>query len=244
MLNINCSLLHTCLYLLTFTIVLPLICFLSPLRHSVYYQLFTRLSVLLKPDRTSQLDNDLLNELFTKNSERLDVANRFLELQQPSFVRKNVSTFPVKYQGKSYVKGGADLAQQVPSLLEHTADNTAVTVSVVIISAGRDIVVSNGEKFSPRYLTQNVARFMALTSEQKHSDQVSYQLLVCSVGEHITAEELSVGRVVQAIRDPQLDSGFTFGPFHDRLAWRLVVSGCKIKKSCLVLTRWLSKDTI
>jgi len=231
MLNVNCSLLLICLYLLTFTIVLPLMCFLLPLNHSVYYQLFTRLTVLVKPDMTSQMDNDLLSELFTKNRERLDAANGFLELQQPSVVMENVSTLPVKYRAKSYIEDGVHVAQ-VPSWLQDVDTNDAVvTVNIVIISAGRDGVVSNGVKYAPHYLMQNVARFMALISEQKQSDRVSYQLLVCSVGEHFTAEEHSVGHLIRVVRDPQLDSGFTFGPFHDRLAWRLVLSGCRIKKN-------------
>jgi len=230
MLNINCSLLPICLYLLTFTIVLPLICFLLPLNHCVYYQLFTRLTVLVKPDVTAQVDNDLLSELFTKNSERLNAANSFLEWQQTSVVTQHVSTLPAKYRGKSYVEGSVHLAQ-VPSWSQDIDTNSAaVTVSVVIISAGRDSVVSGGQKFAPHYLTQNVARFMALINEQKHSNQVSYQLIVCSVGEHFTAEEHSVGHLIPVVRDPQLDSGFTFGPFHDRLAWRLVLSGCRIKQ--------------
>lgn len=224
MLNTNCSLLHICLYLLTFTIVLPLICFLLPLNHSVYYQLFTRLTVLVKPDMTSQMDNDLLSELFTKNRERLDAANSFLELQRPSVVMENVSTLPVKYRGKSYVEDGVHIAQMPSWLKDIDTSDAAVTVSIVIISAGRDSVVSNGVKYAPHYLMQNVARFMTLISEQKHSNGVSYQLLVCSVGEHFTAEEHSVARLIQVVRDPQLDSGFTFGPFHDRLAWRLVLS--------------------
>jgi len=232
MLNLSCSLpIH--LYLLTFTVILPLVCFLLPLQHSLYYQLFTKLTVLVKPDMTSQMDIDLLGELFTKNSERLDAADSFLELQQPSLVTKFFSSLPAEYRVKSHIEDGAHLGQQVPSRLEHVDTNTAVTVRVAIISAGRDGVVSSGKKFSPRYLTQNVARFMSLIGQQEHSDQVSYQLLVCSVGEHITAEEHTVGRVVQVVRDPHLDSGFTFGPFHDRLAWRSVVSGCKIKKTNL-----------
>jgi len=221
MLNTNRSLLPVCLYLLTFAVGLPLICLLLPLRHSVYYQLFTKLVVLVKPDATSQMDIDLLSELFTKNSERVDVAKSFLERQQSNFVIKNVSTVPVRYQ----VKDGANLARIMPSWLKSSTVDTkvAVTVSVVIVSAERDSVISSGQKFAPHYLTQNVARFMALLGEQRHSDHVLYQLLVCSVGEHLTAEEQSISRLVQLVRDPQLDSGFTFGPFHDRLAWRLGV---------------------
>ena len=196
----------------------------------MYYQLFTKLAVLMKPDRVSEMDNDLLGELFTKNSEQVDIANSFLELQQTS-VTRNVSTFPVKYRRKSYMH----LALQLPLRSEHIDTNAAVTVRVVIISAGRDSIVSNGQKFSPQYLTQNVARFMTMISEQKLYNQVSYHLLVCSVGKRVTAEEYSVGRVVQLIRDPQLDNGVTFGPFHDRLAWRLVVSGCRISPR----TSWL-----
>jgi len=218
----NCSLLLVSLYLVTFAIALPLMCCLLPLHHSLYYQLFTRLAVLIRPDMTYQMDNELLAELFTKNSERLDASNKFFEQRMPSFIMKNISTSPVKYQMQSdIVEGGARLAQQMTFWLEHT--NAAVTVNVVIISAGRDSVVSNGQKFAPRYLTQNVARFMNIISEQKYSSQVSYQLLVCSVGEHVTVEEQSISHLVQLVRDPQLDSGSTFGPFHDRLAWRLVV---------------------
>jgi len=223
----KCTLLPVHLYLLTFAVVLPLICCLLPLHQSVYYQLLTRLYVLLKPDVTFQMDSDLLTELFTKNAERLDVANRFLELQQP-FVVENVSTLPWKYLVKSYPEVGAHFAQQVHAWTEHVNTNSSVTVTIVVISAGRDIVVSSGQQFSPGYLTQNVARFIALISQRKHTDSVSYRLLVCSVGERITAEERSVGRLVPLIRDPQLDSGFTFGPFHDRLAWRLVVSDHRI----------------
>lgn len=213
-----CSLLLLCLYLVTFAIVLPLMCFLFALHHSLYYQLFTRLTVLVKPDMSYQMDSELFAELFTKNSERLDAANIFLEQHQPSFVMKNVSTSPVIYQMQSDIEGCPQLAHQVPLWLEHT--NAAVTVNVVIINAGRDSIVSNGQKFAPHYLTQNVARFMALISEQKHSSRVSYQLLVCSVGQHVSVEEQSIGRLVKLFRDPQLDSGFTFGPFHDILAWR------------------------
>ena len=222
-LNMKCTLLLIYLYLLTFTVVLPLICCLLPVHQSVYYQLLTRLNVLLKPDITYQMDNDLLTELFTKNTERLDVASRFLELQQP-LVTKNDSALPLKYLVQSHPGINARLAQQVPAWTESMNTNAAATVTVLIISAGRDSVVSSGQEFAPGYLMQNVARFMALISQQKHSDRVSYQLLVCSVGERITAEEHSVSRLVPLIRDPQLDSGLTFGPFHDRLAWRLVVS--------------------
>ena len=226
--NIYCSLLiPTCLYFATFAIVLPVVCFVLPLHHSVYYQLFTHLNGLMKLDIASQMDSDLLNELFTKNNERLDVANRFLELKQKSSVNVSVSALPVKYLAKSHGKVDARLMQQEPSWLEHVNTDAPVTVTVVIISAGRDSVISSGQQFSPRYLTQNVARFLALVGEQKPTDGVSYQLLVCSVGEHITAEEYSLGHVVQLIRDPQLDSSSTFGPFHDRLAWRLAVSGNK-----------------
>jgi len=219
-----CSLFAVCLYLLTFAIVLPLICFMLPLHHSIYYKLFTRLTVLVKPDVTSQMDIDLLSELFTENSERVDVANRFLEWQQSNFAVKNVSNMPAKYRVKTHIVGGAHLAQEVPLWMDHVAVNTnaAVSVSVVIISAGRDIIVSNGQQFSPYYLTQNVARFMMLINERRHFDPVSYQLLVCSVGERFTAEEQSVSHLVKLIRDPQLDNGITFGPFHDRLAWRLL----------------------
>jgi len=223
MLNVNCTLLPVHLYLLTFAVVLPLICFLLPLHHSVYYQLFTRLAVRVKPDMMYQMDSDLLSEVFSRNSERLDAANRFLELQQQLFVTNNVSMSAAKYREMSHVDGSAHLAQQVQSSSEHMNTNAAITVRVIIISAGRDSVVSSGQKFAPRYLTQNVARFMALISDQKHFNQVSYHLLVCSVGDLVTAEERSVGHVVRLIRDPQLDSGVTFGPFHDRLAWRLVV---------------------
>jgi len=232
----KCTLSPIHLYLLTFTIVLPLICCLLPLHQSVYYQLFTRLNVLLKPDMTSQMDSDLLTELFTKNAERLNVANRFLELQQP-FVTKNVSSLPLKYLVKLYPKVGAYLEQQVPARMEHVNTNSAVTVAIVVISAGRDSVVSSGQQFALGYLTQNVARFITLISQQIRSDGVSYRLLVCSVGEHITAEEQSVGRLVPLVRDPQLNSGFTFGPFHDRLAWRLVVSGHRInpnQEGCII----------
>ena len=88
MLNSNRLLLPTgiCLYVLTFAVGLPLICLLLPLHRSVYYQLFTKLVVLVKPDVTSQMDIDLLSELFTKNSERVDIAKSFLERQQSSFV--------------------------------------------------------------------------------------------------------------------------------------------------------------
>jgi len=221
MLNTNCSLLPICLYLLTFAIVLPLICFMLPLHHSVYYQLFVRLTVLVKPDATTQMDIDLLSELFRKNSERVDVANRFLEWQQSNSVIKNVSTLPVNNQVKTHIEDDINLAQEVERVTVDT--NAAVTVSVVIISAGRDGAISNGQKYAPHYLTQNIARFMTLIGEQRHFDQVSYQLLVCSVGEHFTAEEESVAHLVQLVRDPQMDTGFTFGPFHDRLAWRSVV---------------------
>lgn len=223
-LNMKCTLSPICLYLLTFTVVLPLICCLLPLRQSVYYQLLTSLYVLLKPDTTLQMDNELITELFAKNAERLDVANRFIELQQ-LFVMKNVSVLPLKYVVKSYPKVGPLLAHQVPARTEDINSNSVVTVAVVVISAGRDVIVSSGQKYAPGYLTQNVARFIALIGERKQSDRVSYQLLVCSVGDHATAEEHSLGRLVPLIRDPQQDSGFTFGPFHDLLAWRLVVSG-------------------
>jgi len=211
------------IYVLTFAIVLPLICCLLPLRQSVYYQLLTRVNVLLKPDMAYQMDNDLLTELFTKNAERLDVANRFLQLQQP-FVTKNVTGLPLKYLVQSHSEVDAHLAQQVRVWTEHVNTNSAVSVTVLVISAGRDSVVSSDQQFAPGYLTQIVARFIALFSQQQHSDRVSYRLLVCSVGEHITTEEHTVGRLVPLVRDAQLDSGLTFGPFHDRLAWRLVVS--------------------
>jgi len=221
MLSANCSILVICLYLLTFVVVLPAICFVLPLHHSVYYQLFNKLVVLVKLDATFQMDIDLLSKLFVTNIERVDVANRFLEHQQSNLVIQKVSTLPVKFEVKTHIEDDANLAQEV----EHVTVDTsaAVAVSVVIISAGRDSVVSNGQKYAPQYLTQNVARFMALIGEQKQFDQVLYHLLVCSVGEHITAEEQSIGHLVQLVRDPQLDSGFTFGPFHDRLAWRSVV---------------------
>ena len=209
---------------MTFTIVLPLICFLLPLNQSIYYQLFRKLNVLLKPDAISHTDGELLTELFTKNTERLNAADKFLELQQ-SLVAKNGSTQPVKYWVKSYTGVSSALAQQMPLWLERSNSNGAVTVSIVIISAGRDSVVSSGQQFAPRYLTQNVAHFISHISDGQRSNRVSYHLSVCSVGERITAEERSVGRLVPIIRDPRLDRGYTFGPFHDRLAWRLVVSG-------------------
>jgi len=213
------------LYLLTFTICLPVVCYVLSLHQSLYYQLLTTLTTIVKPDTASEMDNELLSELFTKNTERLHIANRFLEFQHTSTVTKNFSVLPVTYPVMSQANVVVYFSQQLSLWVEHVNTDAASTVKVVIISAGRDGVISNGQQFAPHYLTQNIARFMALISEHKYSDQVSFQLLVCCTGEHVTAEEKSLGRLVQLIRNPLLDSGFTFGPFHDRLAWRLVFFG-------------------
>jgi len=219
--NTNCSLLAICLYLLTFVIVLPVICFLLPLHHSVYYQLLTNIIAVVKPDSALQMDVDMLIDLIVKNTERVDFANRFFKHQQSHLVLTNISTLPVKFQPKTQTKGSVNFMQNIKHVSVDA--RAAVTVSVVIISAGRDSVVSNGAKYAPCYLTQNVARFLTLIGKRRQSNQVLYQLLVCSVGDHVTAEEQSVSHLVQLVRDPHLDSGFTFGPFHDILAWRSIV---------------------
>ena len=109
--------------------------------------------------------------------------------------------------------------------------SSKVVVMVTVISSRRETYVpgngeSDGFRFAPNYLAQNVAMLLQLIEDRRNytrlSVTVDYRLSVCSVGDQLTPEEDYLARLVPVFRNENttIDLMNRFGPWHDRLAWR------------------------
>ena len=196
-----------CIYLCTFLIVLPCLCLVLQLHHSVYCKLLLWLRHHL--NSAMHVDIQRLTRLLWQNDARIHAATLTLNKTTP------VSTGT---SGQVYTT--------------RPTSGSGISVHITVISSGRQFV-DEKMSFTPRYATQNIGQFRALIDRFQQQQQqqwtgavtpgpagsaVNYVLSVCSVGDELTSEEQFLSHYVTVWRRER--SAATFGPFHDRLAWR------------------------